>query len=293
MENKLSIFGSSGFIGSHYLDKYKFESIPVRRDIIQSPTRDILTFISTVDNYNIFSDPLLDIYTNEILLMEMLQMNKLVYGSDFIVNFTSSWFVYGNHIDTVSEDFICNPKGLYSVTKLAAEQLLISYCETFGIKYRIFRLANVLGVGDKKASKKKNAIQYMVEELARGNTIQLYKDPSYRNIIDVRDCVEIIHSLINNSPTNEIYNIGVPESRNVNDLIMFAQGMCGTGGIEMVDVPEFHKQVQGREFSMTTDKIKPYLPFEKFRPITDTLEWIIQEKRKQIAETIDWITSEK
>lgn len=278
--NKISIFGGYGFILTHFFEKYKDEIIRIEKNDVVPDTNNVLYGISTVSNYEVFDRPTLDIETNLLHFMDVLDACHKTYESNFTFNLISSWFTYGNTPDTVSEDSPCNPKGFYSITARCREQLLISYCETFGIKYRIFRLANVLGAGDKKASKKKNAIQFMIEELAKGNTIQLYKDPSYRNIIDVRDCVEIIHSLINNSPTNEIYNIGVPESRNVNDLIMFAQGMCGTGGIEMVDVPEFHKQVQGREFSMTTDKIKPYLPFEKFRPITETLEWIISEKRK-------------
>lgn len=279
--DRVSLFGPTGFIGSHYLKMYPFETIPVRRDIISPPTNQILWTISTVHNYHVFDDLLIDIHTNQILLMEMLEKAKLLYGNDFTVNFLSSWFVYGSGSpDSISEDYPCNPKGFYSITKLAAERMLASFCETFGVKYRIFRLANVIGVGDRKVSKKKNAIQYMVEELAIGNTIQLYNEPSHRNVIDVRDCVEIIHSLINNSPTNEIYNVGTPASIDVNALIGYAQEMCGTGKIGMVDVPEFHKKVQDRYFYMDTSKISQYIPFDKFHTLAETLHWIITEKRK-------------
>ena len=58
----------------------------------------------------------------------------------------------------VNESQPCDPKGFYSITKKCAEDLLISFCNTFGVKYRIIRLCNVMGKGDKGASSKKNAI---------------------------------------------------------------------------------------------------------------------------------------
>ena len=42
------------------------------------------------------------------------------------------------------ENALCDPKGFYSITKRTAEQLLISYCETFNIKYRIVRILCVV-----------------------------------------------------------------------------------------------------------------------------------------------------
>ena len=62
-------------------------------------------------------------------------------------------FVYGQTQMPATEESICNPTGFYSITKRAAEQLIISYCETYGIKYRILRLCNVYGIGDTKFSK--------------------------------------------------------------------------------------------------------------------------------------------
>ena len=99
-------------------------------------------------------------------------------------NFISSWFVYGNTDLPAHEESYCDPRGFYSITKRAAEQLLISYCETYEIKYRILRLANVIGTGDKKVSKKKNALTYLINELKQDNAINLYSDGDlYRDYI--------------------------------------------------------------------------------------------------------------
>ena len=107
------------------------------------------------------------------------------------------------------EDALCDPKGFYSITKRTAEQLLISYCETFGIKYRILRLCNVLGPQDKKVSKKKNALQYMINCLKNNEDVYLYDNGRvYRDYMYVDDVVNAINCVLENGDTNTIYNIG-------------------------------------------------------------------------------------
>ena len=136
-------------------------------------SKDVLYFISTVDNYNIFSDPFLDVETNLNVLIKTLEACR-EYSNETTFNFISSWFVYGK-TDSLpaSEDSYCNPKGFYSITKRAAEQLIISYCETYNIKYRILRLCNVCGETDLKVSKKKNALQHLINEVINDRDVNL------------------------------------------------------------------------------------------------------------------------
>lgn len=271
MDN-ISIFGANGFIGSHYKNVNPTDSIPMERFNLEPDTNEILWFISTVDNYHVFNNLTIDIYTNQLLFMEMLTLAKIKYGKDFTVNFISSWFVYGKQdILPVKEDAICNPTGFYSITKRAAEQLLISFCETFGAKYRIVRLGNVLGVGDKKISKKKNAVQYMIKRLIDGEEIYLYETPSIRDFIDVRDCVNIIHKIVNSGKINEIYNVGNGIPINVNELMYYAWNKINNGNIIEIPVPEFHKTVQATEFYLDIQK----LPLRPQIPLYSTIDWII------------------
>ena len=122
--------------------------------------------VNTIDNYNIHQNLHIDVDTNLSTLMSVLE-NIDRNDKDLVFNFVSSWFVYGQNDKTPfrEDDLACNPTGFYSITKRCAEQLIISFCNTYGIKYRIFRLANVLGEGDGKISKKKNALQFLIKEI--------------------------------------------------------------------------------------------------------------------------------
>lgn len=251
---KVSIFGK-GFVLGKYADTYLDEVEIVPRDEITAPTKNILYGISTVHNYHPKEGrPFLDIETNLIHFMKVLDEN---INEEVVFNLISTWFVYGNTELPAKEISSCHPKGFYSVTALCREQLLASYCETFHLKFRILRLGNVIGVGDKKISRQKNALQFMVRELAQGRDVNyLYKVGAIRDFIDVRDCVEAIHLVLEKGELNQIYNIANGKGLNINDLVYEAQIESGyKSKITEIEVPDFHMAVQTSKMYMDTKKL--------------------------------------
>ena len=169
----ISVYGASGFVGSRFCNLYPNFVLRQEREERKPRTENILYLISTVDNYNVHSNITLDVETNLKVLCEVLDFCR---DSNLTFNFISSWFVYGKTQLPAKEEYTCSPTGFYSITKKAAEDLLISFCKTYNVKYRIIRLCNVLGVGDCKASSKKNALSYMVGLLKNNEDVYLYDD---------------------------------------------------------------------------------------------------------------------
>lgn len=266
----LNVFGGTGFVGSNFV-KYNTCILNSRDDYIPK-TENILYFISTVDNYNVHTDPFIDIETNLTLLIKVLKNTKP--GSTF--NFISSWFVYGDTDLPAKEDSYCDPKGFYSITKRTAEQLLISYCETFKINYRILRLANVIGKDDKKVSKKKNALQYLINEMKVGNDINLYEGGEFiRDYIDVVDAVEGIRLVTEYGDYNQIYNISNGNPIYFSKLIAYAAYKLNyKGTINNISQPEFHKNVQVKSMYLDNTKLKKlgyFQTVDKFQMIDNLL----------------------
>ena len=163
--NDISVFGSTGYIGSTFCRMYPDKITPVPREEKNFSTDQALYFISTTTNQSVFKDLHVDIDTNLSLFIDILSKCR---DRDVIFNFISSGFVYGNDVLDYKEWYSCNPTGFYSITKRTAEQLLISYCKTFGIKYRILRIGNVYGL-DKTVTPGKNVLGYMISLLRRTN----------------------------------------------------------------------------------------------------------------------------
>ena len=254
---KLSVFGGTGFIGSNFLKLYP-GNIKIDRNIFRPESENILYLISTVDNYNIFDDLTKDVKVNLELFCKFLENCK---SEKITINFISSWFVYGK-VDRlqlpVDESNSCNPTGFYSITKKCAEDLLISYCNTFNVKYRIIRLCNVLGEGDKGTSKKKNAVTWMINQLKENKPINLYNDGLvYRDFLHVDDVCQAINLICNKGKFNEIYNVSSGKPTKIKTIIDLAyKYLNSNSSLNSINPPVFHTNVQSQDFWMKNKKLE-------------------------------------
>lgn len=257
----ISVFGSTGFIGGRFCELYPEQSIKISRNDYSSKSSEILYFISTIDNYNIHQDLHVDVDTNLSVLMSMLE-NIDREDPNLVINFVSSWFVYGKNSEMpFKEDTsYCNPTGFYSITKRCAEQMLISFCETFNIKYRIFRLANVLGEQDQKISRKKNAVQFLIKQAVHGEELLLYNGGNaIRDYIYVDDVCDAIKHCIDNAPVDEIINIGMGEPSKLVDVINKAMEEADSKSkVTVIKPPHFHDVVQVEHSYLDVSKLKSY-----------------------------------
>ena len=257
---KIQVFGGSGFVGSEFT-RQNPGCIVNARDDYSVKEKNILYMISTVTNYHVKTNPYIDIDTNLTTLMKVLEQikNNMLQAEDgYVLNFISSWFVYGETEMPAHEESNCYPNGFYSITKRCAEQLLISYCETFGIKYRILRLANVAGHGDKKASPQKNALQHMINELKAGRDVNVYDGGNlYRDYIHVNDAARAIKLIMEKGEVNTTYNVGNGQPLLFKDMIEYAKELIGgQGKLVPIEIPDFHRTVQVRSMWMLSDKLK-------------------------------------
>lgn len=251
---KLSVFGGTGFVGSEFCRTTEKEMEVIDRDSRNPVGKEILYLISTTHNYHVFDDVHKDVDTNLTILLDVLK--NLKEGSVF--NFVSSWFVYGDAELPATEESPCHPKGFYSITKKCAEELIVSYCETFGHQYRILRLCNVYGKNDPGSSKKKNALQYLIERLKNHEPIDLYHAGQfYRDYMHVTDVARAIDLCLEKAPLNSILNIGSGEKVLFKEVIDLAvKNTQSKSVLNTIDPPEFHKVVQVKDFYMKTDRLK-------------------------------------
>jgi nucleoside-diphosphate-sugar epimerase len=211
-------------------------------------------------------------------VLENWKAHQIATGESGVFNFISSWSVYGNQPSPVAETALCDPKGFYIITKRCAEQLLISYCETFKLKYRILRLANIVGPGDSKVSDKKNTLQNAFNKLSRNEDVELYGDGSfYRDFIHVEDAARAIELAMVRGKENEIYNIGNGSAYGLiyyKDILEYAKNWLHSKASIVYKQPtEFQNSVPVASFYMDVRKLhglgfKPkYTGYEIFNKV--------------------------
>lgn len=213
-----------GFVGSHYARM--FPCVVNERNDLRPQCQQVFYTISTTDNYNMEINPYIDIETNLITLVHALEKCR---GQDIVFNFASSWFVYGSAPSPYTEDSYCDPQGFYSITKRTAEQLLISYCQTHGLKYRIMRFANVVGPGDRHVGTKKNILTYLIRRIKNNEPIELIDGGNfYRDYIHVEDLCRAVNLIITQGDVNAIYNVGNGTPTRLRDAVDYAIAQTGS-----------------------------------------------------------------
>lgn len=287
MKNKnktsISVYGSSGFIGGEFCNQFPDETIKIPREVREPSSKNVLYFISTTHNYNVYDNPQLDIDTNLKVLIETLEACRKS-KEDVVFNFISSWFVYGKTNDfPASENTNCNPRGFYSITKRAAERLLVSYCETFGIKYRILRLCNVYGFTDFKSSKKKNAMQFLVREVVNNRSINLYNGgEDVRDFMHVKDVVKACMLICKEGKVNEVFNVGSGIPTRFIEIIEYVKNKTNSKSvIKSIEPPEFHKVVQVDKMYLNVEKLTNLnfkIEYDVKKGLDELIEFFIQEK---------------
>lgn len=253
MNDKISVYGGTGFVGGIFCQTYPEETIVIPREEREPQSKNILYFLSTTSNYNVFQDLHVDINTNLNILMDVLEYCK---DNDAIFNYMSTGFVYGNDVVNAKETDHCDPRGFYSITKRTAEQLLVSFCETFGVKYRILRSTNIYG-HDKAKSCKKNVLGHMVNLLKSNEEVILYDNGKYyKDYMHVEDVARAIKTVMDKGEVNTIYNIGTGHTRLYREIIHMAKDLLSSESkIIPVDTPDFYKKVQAKNFTLNVDKL--------------------------------------
>jgi nucleoside-diphosphate-sugar epimerase len=266
VNNNISIFGGNGFIGSNFIKSYAGKIDLVDKENPNPIYPEVVYTIGTTHNYNIFTEPTLDIETNLMKLINDLEVIRRSH-SKFSINYLSSWFVYGKlNALPFNTSANCDPRGFYSITKLAAEKMLITYCETFDLNYRILRLSNIYGPGDKGVSVRKNALQYMINQVKNNEDVKLYNGGNVtRDYLHVEDAVNAIGLIANSNIFREIINVGSGRETKILDVIIAAKKIFNSSSnIESIESPEFHKILQSDRACLEVSKLKSLGFIEKF-----------------------------
>lgn len=252
--NKISVYGATGFIGSTFCNMYSESIIKIPREQRNPESKNILYLISTISNYNIFDDLQLDVRTNLTVLLDVLQYCK---DKDLTFNYVSTGFVYGPDILYAKEEDPCDPRGFYSITKRTAEQLLISFCKTFDVKYRIMRIANVYGQ-DKTVSSRKNVLGFLIELMKENKPITLYDDGmQLRDYMHVTDICRALKLVVDNGEINQIYNIATGAALPFRKIIeMVKENLGSESELISVETPKFNQIAQAKNFALNSDKLK-------------------------------------
>lgn len=163
--------------------------------------------------------------------------------------------VYGSLMTGyATENDRLNPSSPYSATKAAADELILAWAKTYGIKYQICRSCNNYGYGQYP----EKLFAKTVAHVANDKKMTVHGDGSYiREWLYAADNVQAILTIMESGGINEIYNISANEEHSVMDVVQTIVQIMKPGDpwenwVERIP----NRQGQDGRYAVSCDKLK-------------------------------------
>ena len=231
---------------------------------------------STVNDYNFLNGTDDDIQTNMIGTHNLLESIRK-YNPWAKLIFVSTFFVYGDHDCLVYEYTPCEPKGIYGITKLAAENMCLVYQKTFDLDIRIVRMTNIYGVNQPTANQKTAAFNWMIQQCVNDKSISLYDNGVMkRDYLYIDDAVHGLQKAAENGTSGKTYLLGLGTSYSFKQMVDIMKFYSQGGTIRVVDSPGFHQRVGMKDFCIDNWLTRVELNWIPFVSIEDGIKRTVE-----------------
>ena len=121
----------------------------------------------------------------------------------------------------ISEEHPLNPKSPYAGSKLAAENLALSYYHAYGLPVVITRPFNTYGPYQ-KSDMEGGVVSIFIRSLLKGEPLNVFGDGTQtRDLLYVEDCAEfIVNAALNEKAVGEVINGGDGQDIAIKDLAL-------------------------------------------------------------------------
>lgn len=228
------------------------------------------------------TDPFPDIDINikgTAILMEACKKNnpgvKVIY--------TGTRGQYGPTIKLpVNEEAPTNPKGIYEISNLTAEKIIMVYNDIHKIKSVLLRLTNIYGPRAQMKHDRYGVLNWFVRLAIDNQAIKVFGDGKIlRDFLYVDECVEaILMSVVCTEAVGKIFNVGIDKGISFLETVKTVIEVAGSGGWEFAPfTPERAAQEPGNFYS-DISKIKRIVGWQPKTSLREGLRITIEYYKK-------------
>lgn len=157
-----------------------------------------------------------------------------------------------------SEEENCKPKGIYEISLLTAEHLMLSYQRSHGIPCVLLRLTNIYGPRAQIRHNRFGVANWFIRLSLEGETIPIYGDGSIqRDFLYIDDCVEaILRTSIIPDAYGQVFNVGRDDPSSFLELAKTIIDASGQGSYRFCPFSAERKAQEPGDFYSDISKIK-------------------------------------
>lgn len=240
MKKNIVVTGAAGFLGTYFIKcldtkkfniyaidtkKQKFPKVTFLRYNIYNlnkflnrlpTTIHYLFHFAAIKDVNIAENDYNKTYNNNTYYT-LLLITKLKNRIKNLI-FTSSCSIYGNNKIPLKEKYQPLPINFYGVSKLAAENYILTLSNIYDIKSIILRIFNIYGYWSKTDTYQGVIVRFL-KQLKNNLPITIFGSGNQsRDFISIYDICKILKSFLNRFPSHNILNVGSGKDITVNNL---------------------------------------------------------------------------
>ncbi|MBN1310551.1 MAG: NAD-dependent epimerase/dehydratase family protein [Anaerolineae bacterium] len=238
-----------------------------------------------VDHILSLTDPFPDIDINIKGTAVMMEACKHHNPSARVV-YTGTRGQYGPATSLpVSETAPTHPKGIYEISRLAAEKIVQVYNDIHGIRSTMLRLTNIYGPRAQMHHSRYGVVNWFVRLAIDGESIKVFGDGQIlRDPLYIDDCVKAILMCAGTEAAyGEVFNVGVDMPTNFVQLAETLIEVAGTGSWEFAPFSAERRAQEPGDFYSDTSKIRRLIGWEATTSLRNGLRCTVDYYRKYKA----------
>lgn len=166
---------------------------------------------------------------------------------------------YGSSVKLpVDEDHPTNPKGIYAVTNLTAEKMILVYDDIFGIKGACLRITNTYGPRHHMMHDEYGVFNWFIRKAMDDEEIPVFGDGRIlRDFLYVEDLVScMIMTAATDGAYGKVFNVGTGIPVSFIDLAKKIVEIAGSGRVAYAEFTQERKEVEPGDYYADVTRIK-------------------------------------
>ena len=187
------------------------------------------------------------------------------YNQEAKIIFAGTRGEYGSSVKLpVAEDHPTNPKGIYAVTNLTAEKMVLVYHDVHNIQGACLRITNTYGPRHQMVHDEYGVVNWFIRKAIDGEMIPVFGDGNIlRDFLFVDDAVECFIEVANSPHAyGEVFNVGTGIPFSFVDLAKKIVKAAGTGKVAFTDFTKERKEVEPGDYYTDISKIRGVVGWE-------------------------------
>jgi len=181
------------------------------------------------------------------------------YNREVKIIFSGTRGEYGASVKLpVGEDHPTNPKGIYAVTNLSAEKMVLVYDDVHKISGTCLRITNTYGPRHQMAHDEYGVLNWFIRKAIDGDPIPVFGDGHIlRDFLYVNDLVDcFLQVAASPAAFGEVFNVGSGVPINFVDLAKKIVEVAGSGKVAFTEFTKERKEVEPGDYYTDISKIK-------------------------------------